>query len=218
MSSFSQKVDPNNANDLKAFNDHLANFSYAEGYHPSHRDTELLVGLKSAPDASKYAHLVRWYKHVQSFNDSERASWSGGTGTAAKPVTEKEDEDFDLFGESDEEDTEKERLKEERLKAYAEKKSKKPGPIAKSSVILDVKPWDDETDLEEMERLVRTIEQDGLVWGAAKLVAIGYGIKKLQIVSTIEDEKVSVDDIIEKIQDEFSDHVQSVDIVAFNKI
>ncbi|VDM68816.1 unnamed protein product [Strongylus vulgaris] len=128
------------------------------------------------------------------------------------------DEDFDLFGSDDEEDAEKAKVVEERLKAYAEKKSKKPGPIAKSSVILDVKPWDDETDLKEMEDLVRGIEMDGLVWGGAKLIPIGYGIKKLQIICVIEDEKVSVDDLIDKITGDFESHVQSVDIVAFNKI
>jgi len=140
---------------------------------------------------------------------------------AAKPKAEekKEDEDIDLFGSSDEEvDEEKERIKQERLKAYADKKSKKPGPIAKSSVILDVKPWDDETDLEEMERLVRSIEKDGLVWGGAKLIPLAYGIKKLQIICVIEDDKVSVDDLIESITEGFEDHVQSVDIHAFNKI
>ncbi|KAK6733683.1 hypothetical protein RB195_017439 [Necator americanus] len=127
-------------------------------------------------------------------------------------------EDFDLFGSDEEEDAEKAKIVEERLKAYAEKKSKKPGPIAKSSVILDVKPWDDETDLKEMEDLVRGIEMDGLVWGGAKLIPIGYGIKKLQIICVIEDDKVSVDDMIEKITSDFESHVQSVDIVAFNKI
>ncbi|VDO82852.1 unnamed protein product, partial [Onchocerca flexuosa] len=76
------------------------------------------------------------------------------------------EDDFDLFGSSDEEnDEEKEMIKQQRLKAYAEKKAKKPGTIAKSSVILDVKPWDDTTDMQEMEKLVRRIEKDGLVWG-----------------------------------------------------
>jgi len=131
-------------------------------------------------------------------------------------AAEKED-DFDLF-DSEEEDEEDKKVREKRLSDYAAKKANKPGPIAKSSVILDVKPWDDTTDLKEMERLVRTIEQDGLIWGAGKLVPVGYGINKLQIVSTIEDAKVSVDDIIEKIQDDFADYVQSVDIVAFNKV
>jgi len=44
-----------------------------------------------------------------------------------------------------------------------------------------VKPWDDETDMEALEKAVRGIEQPGLVWGGSKLVPIGYGIRKLQI-------------------------------------
>lgn len=64
------------------------------------------------------------------------------------------------------------RIREERLKAYADKKSKKPGPIAKSSVLLDVKPWDDETDMKVMEAEVRKIEMDGLLWGAGKCKGI----------------------------------------------
>ena len=34
---------------------------------------------------------------------------------------------------------------------------------------MDVKPWDDETDMAELERQVRTIAMDGLVWGASEL-------------------------------------------------
>ena len=43
-----------------------------------------------------------------------------------------------------------------------------PALIAKSNIILDVKPWEDTTDMKEMERLVRSIEADGLLWGACK--------------------------------------------------
>ena len=50
-----------------------------------------------------------------------------------------------------------------------------------SIVTLEVKPWDDETDMKALEDSVRSIEKDGLVWGASKLVPIGFGIKKLQI-------------------------------------
>lgn len=46
---------------------------------------------------------------------------------------------------------------------------------------------------------------------------MGYGINKLQIMCVIEDEKVSVDLLIEQIQ-EFEEFVQSVDIASFNKI
>merc|ERR1712020_7699 len=69
----------------------------------------------------------------------------------APAPAEEEDDDVDLFGSSDEEESEeKKRITEERLKAYHEKKSKKPQVIAKPSVLLDVKPWDDETDHDQM--------------------------------------------------------------------
>lgn len=129
-----------------------------------------------------------------------------------------DDDDEDLFGSDDDETNEEaERIKQERLKAYAEKKSKKPGPIAKSNIILDVKPWDDETDMVEVERLVRTIECDGLRWGASKFAKVAYGITKLQITCVVEDDKVGTDFLEEKITG-FEDYVQSMDIVAFNKI
>ncbi|KAJ3224735.1 Elongation factor 1-beta [Clydaea vesicula] len=85
-------------------------------------------------------------------------------------------------------------------------------------VVYDIKPWDDETDMKAMEQCVRAIEQDGLLWGTSKLVAIGYGIKKLQISAVVEDDKVSTDELAERITEEVSDHVQSVDINNFSKI
>lgn len=82
---------------------------------------------------------------------------------------------------------------------------------------LDIKPWDDETDMKKMEELVRKIATDGLLWGASKLVPLAYGIHKLQILCIVEDEKVSIDWLTEEIE-KIEDFVQSVDIAAFNKI
>ncbi|XP_076601909.1 eukaryotic translation elongation factor 1 delta a (guanine nucleotide exchange protein) isoform X3 [Chaetodon auriga] len=127
-----------------------------------------------------------------------------------------DDDDIDLFG-SDEEDEEAARLKQERVDAYAAKKSKKPVLIAKSSILLDVKPWDDETDMGKLEECVRSVQMDGLLWGASKLVPVGYGIKKLQINCVVEDDKVGTDILEEEIT-KFEDFVQSVDVAAFNKI
>ncbi len=36
-----------------------------------------------------------------------------------------------------------------------------------------MKPWDDETDMKALEESVRSIEKDGLLWGASQLVPIG---------------------------------------------
>ncbi|XP_020896553.1 probable elongation factor 1-beta [Exaiptasia diaphana] len=130
-----------------------------------------------------------------------------------------DDSDDDMFGsDSEEEDSaEQERIKQERLAAYYAKKAAKPKVIAKSSITIDVKPWDDETDVKEMEKLVRSITADGLVWGAAKILPIAYGIMKLQIACVVEDDKIGTDFLEESIG-AFEDHVQSVDVVSFNKL
>ena len=68
-----------------------------------------------------------------------------------------------------------------------------------------------------MEKNVRALEKDGLVWGASKFVAVGFGIKKLQINMVVEDEKVSVDDVQAEIEED-EDHVQSTDVAAMQKL
>jgi len=137
---------------------------------------------------------------------------------AAPAPAADDDDDVDLFGSDDEDDDEeKKRITEERLKAYHEKKAKKPKVIAKTNVLFDVKPWDDETDHAKMLEACKSIEMDGLIWGASKLVPIGYGIKKLQLMCVVEDDKVSIEELGEKME-EFEDYVQSVDVSCMNKI
>jgi elongation factor 1-beta len=197
---------------LKTLNETLRERSYIEGYQPSQADTAAFNGIKSAP-GNDLPHALRWYNHIKSFGDL-RKQFPGSAPAAAAAA---DDDDVDLFGSDEEDDAEAEKIREQRLAAYADKKTKKPGPIAKSSVVLDVKPWDDETDMKAMEDKVRTIVKEGLIWGASKLVPVGYGIKKLQIVCVVEDDKVSIDELTENIQ-EFEDFVQSVDVAAFQKI
>jgi len=71
--------------------------------------------------------------------------------------------------------------------------------------------------MKELEKCVRSVEQDGLVWGGSKLVPVGYGVSKLQINLVIEDDKVGLDDLQETIA-EFEDYVQSTDIAAMQKL
>ncbi|XP_051179366.1 elongation factor 1-beta [Lolium perenne] len=91
---------------------------------------------------------------------------------------------------------------------------------AKSSVLLDVKPWGDETDMAKLEEAVRGVAMEGLTWGASKLLTVGYGIKKMQIMLTVVDDLVSVDSLIEDhlCAEPLDEYVQSADIVSFNKI
>lgn len=218
---------------LSKLNEYLKDKSYIDGYSPSQSDVVLFgaFGAGAAKSVNaKYAHVKRWLNQIGSYSSAEQqklpgvkkslsdfgVTSGGGKAGGGKPAKDADD-DFELFGSDEEADAEAEKVREERLKAYAEKKTKKPGPIAKSNVILDVKPWDDETDMNKMLECVKSIQMDGLVWGASQFKPLAYGIKKLTIVCVVEDEKVSIDELTEKIQD-FEDLVQSVDIAAFQKI
>ncbi|ORX35927.1 hypothetical protein BD324DRAFT_629561 [Kockovaella imperatae] len=218
---------------------HLSTRAYIDGYEPTSADVEAYNGLKSAPDAKEYPHTARWYRHIDSWK-SEHSSLPKGTALAASssstsaPAAKKDeeeaeaedDDEIDLFGEDEEEDAEAERVKAERVAKYNEAKAAKAAanaaagkdaPVAKSVVTLQVKPWDDETDMDAMEKDVRAIEKDGLVWGASKLVPVGYGIKMLQITLVVEDAKISLEELQEEIA-ELEDYVQSTDVAAMQKL
>lgn len=128
----------------------------SKSYAPTQADVATFKALQSAPDAAKYPHAARWYKHIATFED-EFATLSGD---AAKPYTaygpevaevtlnpakapaEDDDDGEGLFdSDSEEEDAEAVKARVERLKAYREKKAAKPKVAAKSMVTLDVKPW-----------------------------------------------------------------------------
>ncbi|CBZ30222.1 elongation factor 1-beta [Leishmania mexicana MHOM/GT/2001/U1103] len=133
---------------------------------------------------------------------------------AAAAAAAEEEDDIDLFGET----TEEEKAALEAKKANdAEKKKAKKAVIAKSSILFDVKAWDDTIDLEALAKKLHAIERDGLIWGDHKLVPVAFGVKKLQQLIVIEDDKVSGDDLEEMIMG-FEEEVQSMDIVAWNKI
>ncbi|POY70936.1 hypothetical protein BMF94_6114 [Rhodotorula taiwanensis] len=205
--------------------------SLENSYAPSQADVAVFKALPSAPDAATYPHSARWYKHIQSYEtehatlpgDASKAytaygpSTSAGAAAPAAAAEEEDDDDVDLFGSDDEEDAEAEALKAKRVAEYTAKKANKPKTIAKSLVTLDIKPWDDETDMAALEESVRSIQKEGLVWGLSKLVPIGYGIKKLQMTVVVEDELVSLDELQEEIA-EFEDYVQSSDVAAMAKL
>jgi len=219
---------------LTILNNWVKTRSYIIGYSPSQADVKTFQALKSAPAVEKFPYAYRWYKHIGTF-ESEFSALPGDPSKeytaygpevselptnpkAANKEAEEEDDDVDLFGSDDEEeDAEAARIRDERLAEYNKKKALKTKPAAKSIVTMDVKPWDDETDMKALEASVRSIQKDGLVWGGGKLVAVGFGIKKLQINVVIEDDKVGLDDLQQEIE-EFEDYVQSTDIAAMQKL
>ncbi|GAU17158.1 hypothetical protein TSUD_177880 [Trifolium subterraneum] len=214
---------------LKKLNEYLLTRSYITGYQASKDDVTVYSALSSVPSV-EFVNVARWYKHIDAllrisgvFGEGSgvtvESSLVAEEAIATPPATEAEDDDddddVDLFGEETEEEK---KAAEER--AAAVKASGKKKESGKSSVLLDVKPWDDETDMKKLEEAVRSVQLEGLFWGASKLVPVGYGIKKLQIMLTIVDDLVSVDNMVEDYLtvEPINEYVQSCDIVAFNKI
>ncbi|KAL5716704.1 hypothetical protein ACHQM5_009832 [Ranunculus cassubicifolius] len=216
---------------LKKLDEYLLTRSYITGYQAS-KDDVTVYGALSCPPSSEYVNAFRWFFHIDALLRLSGVSGDGSGVTvegfasveeAATPATAEteaaavdEDDDVDLF--ADETEEEKKAAEERAAKVKASSGKKKES--GKSSVLLDVKPWDDETDMKKLEEAVKSVEMEGLTWGASKLVPVGYGIKKLQIMMTIVDDLVSIDDLIEErlTVEPVNEFVQSCDIVAFNKI
>ncbi|VAH42722.1 unnamed protein product [Triticum turgidum subsp. durum] len=196
--------DLHTADGLKALEAHLAGKTYISGDGITKDDVKVFAAVPVKPSA-EFLNAARWYDAVAAAVSSRFPGQASGD--------EDDDDDMDLFGDETEEDK----------KAAAEREAAKPAKkkeSGKSSVLMDIKPWDDETDMKKLEEAVRSVQMEGLTWGASKLMPVGYGIKKLQIMLTIIDDLVSVDTLIEEVLCEapINEYVQSCDIVAFNKI
>lgn len=215
---------------LKSLDAFLAGKPYISGDALTKDDVKVYAAVWEKP-GDAFPNASRWYDSVSaqlapSFPGKAVGVKIGGKATPVvaapaeepkkdAPAGDDDDDDLDLFG--DETEEEKKAAEEREAAKKASSKKKESG---KSSVLMDIKPWDDDTDMKKLEEAVRSIEMPGLFWGASKLVPVGYGIKKLQIMLTIVDDLVSVDSLIEEhlTVEPCSEHVQSCDIVAFNKI
>ena len=168
--------------------------------------------------------MRRRRESVEKREQKEAAADDGKSGEGGG----KEDDGGDLWGDDDDDEAADEE-NEKRLAAIAEAHRQKKIAAGKlkavinmSKVVLDVKPWDDETNMKELEVLVRGIKHatnpKAIEWQAGQLEDIGYGIKKLRIMVQVVDDDVSVDDDLVEVICGFEDHVQSCDIFAFNKV
>ena len=217
----------------------LANNLFVKGAQPSHEDAEAFekfITAKCVPDQDKFPSVWAWYSLMVLFEDEVIKSWKaspkpeqgkkGGKGKGGKkedkkPEKEekkeekKEEDDMDLFGEETEEDKQ---AKEEMKKKNKDKKKGKKKEVDKSHVILEVKGWEADQDLEALaKKIINTIKKDGLSWNTGyKLEEVAFGVKKLIIAFLAEDDKCSVQEITDELES-WENDIQSVEVVSFNK-
>ncbi|KAF8408315.1 hypothetical protein HHK36_007464 [Tetracentron sinense] len=235
---------------LKNLDEHLLTRSYITGYQASKDDLTVFGTLPNVPSSEYvnvsrwYNHIDALLRLSGVSGEGCGVTIEGSAAAADEAVAtppiadtkataaeDDDDDDVDLFGEETEEEKKAAEQRAAAIKASGKKKECEFLVFCcrladyllgtgKSSVLLDVKPWDDETDMQKLEETVRSLQMEGLFWGASKLVAVGYGIKKLQIMLSIVDDLVSVDSLIEEhlTVEPANEYIQSCDIVAFNKI
>lgn len=210
---------------LNRYESTLQKSNYLNGNQLTSLDKDAFEFLK--PHAAKLSPLTHPYTFayfglISKFSPKVMALWAVVEGKAAAPAkkaAKKADDDMDdLFG-SDDDDGAAAKAAAAAAKAKAQGGKKKKVVIAMSLVMLEVKPLDDTIDLDALApKIFKEITQDGLFWKTEyKKVPVAFGIFKLIVGFSCEDEKTSVDDIVEKIEG-MEDFVQSVEIQAFNKI
>ncbi|KAI3761417.1 hypothetical protein L1987_51833 [Smallanthus sonchifolius] len=173
---------------LAKLDEYLLSRSYITGYQASKDDLTVHAAF-TKPPSPQYVNVSRWFNHIEALLRIAGVSAEGcgvtveGSASfpeeaiATPPVAEtkaaadEDDSDVDLFGEETEEEK---KAAEDR--AAAVKASGKKKESGKSSVLMDIKPWDDETDMQKLEEAVRSVQMEGLLWGASKLVPVGVVI------------------------------------------
>jgi len=191
--------------------------------------TGIYIGSNAAAGDKKSSVVTPAKKVAKVENDDEIDLFGDEEEEEKKPAAG--DDDLNLFDEEDGETAEEraatkarqarmaqaKKLKEEKDAAEGKTK-KKEKAVEKSLVVLEVKPWEADTDLEAVWREIIKFEKEGLTWGETfKLEPVAYGIKKLVLTCTIVDSLIVLDDITESIE-AMEDYVQSVEIASMNKI
>ena len=125
-----------------------------------------------------------------------------------------------LFGDDDDEDDDAAEAMEAKIRAEAEKKKAEKEAnkkVEKSLMVINIKPYDEETDLKALFKKIQATPVKGCKWSeTCNICPLAYGICYLQISCVIEDEVCSEDDVIDAIT-QFEDEVQSTEVASFNK-
>jgi elongation factor 1-beta len=208
---------------LKKLNDFLADNSYLSGYSPSQADNAAFNQISNL-DRAAYPHVSRWFNHIAWFSAESRQGWSGDDAKcapakkAAAPAADDDsddDMDFDdMLGDSDDDEETAALLaaKSDQVKAIQARQAAK-AHKAKSNLTLDIKPYDAETDMNEVQNQVKSIKMEGLTWLGGSLIDVAFGVKKLRIMCQLVDVLLSPDDVREQVED--IEDVQSTDVFAF---
>ncbi len=174
---------------------------------PSSEDAEIFKKIRHnfRLDKGLYPNIFAWLQFMTLFENKVIESWK-----------------INKKGKNNEEENEEDEFNLLLNKIYEEKQKKSKNKnneneIHYSFVLLEIKVWDSEQDLDALAKKIQNIEKEGLVWNKEyKLKEIIFGIQKILMGLIVNDDIISIDEIIDEIQS-WEDEVQSIEM-AFNKL
>ena len=200
---------------LTEYENKLKDCLFLCGNAPGPQDAEVLEATekeKFVPDQEKYPNFWAWYSLVVLYEQPIVESWKkaekeepkgkgpkgpkGGKKKEEKKEGEakkEDDDDFDPFAEETAEDkAELEKMKEKNKKD--DKKKKKKAEVQKSIILLDVKGYEADQDLDSLaKKIFEEQKREALLWKTEyKKEEVAFGVKKLVIGCALEDEKVGL--------------------------
>jgi len=130
------------------------------------------------------------------------------------------EDDIDLFGDDDEEELEAAKKLQEKIAAEKAASKAGKGKGERTLIVIEVKPYEAECDLEAMAQGIKKIDHEGIQnWGAEhKLEPVAFGIKKLVISAVIYDNLMDFDTLSDIITEIYEDDIQSIDVQAMSKV
>ena len=195
---------------LEEINCSLNDQLFINGDQPSSEDAEIFEKIRHnfILDKGEYPNIFAWLQFMTLFENKVIESWKINKKGKNKNKNEEENEEdeFNLL----------------LNKIYEEKQNKSnnknnENEIHYSFVLLEIKVWDSEQDLDALAKKIQNIEKEGLVWKKEyKLKEIIFGIQKILMGLIVNDDIISIDEIIDEIQS-WEDEVQSIEM-AFNKL
>ena len=183
---------------LEKLNKKLKDNLFINGSQPTSEDAEIFEKIKHnfKLDKSKYPNIFAWLQFISLYEDNVIQSWKKINNN-----NKKEKNEFDLIL-----DKIKNNKNKNKENSY-------------SIILLEIKIWDADQDLESLaKKIISTIKKDGLSWNTGyKLEEVAFGVKKLIIAFLAEDDKCSVQEIVDELES-WENDIQSVDVVEFIKI
>ena len=171
---------------LEKLNMKLKDNLFINGSEPTSEDAEIFEKMRHnfQLDKTLYPNIFAWLQFISLYEDNVIQSW--------KNINNNE---FDLI--------------------LFEKTNNKNNKIPYSIILLEIKIWDSEQDLEHLVNKIHKIEKEGLYWKKEyKLEEIAFGIKKIILTLIVDDDKISIDELIDQIES-WENEIQSVDILSF---